>query len=272
MTATAQITPAATVMLVRDAQPSPEVLMLVRNVKSEVFPNLSVFPGGRVDADDRRLAQRLTGVSAETAAAALPDLDPELAMSFFVAAIRETYEESGLVIARRRGESELVSAEVATELEPYRLSVQKHQRPFGELIEKWDLELAGDRLAVHARWVTPEPVKHRFDTLFLTAVAPAGQLAGHDGVEASSAAWLRPEDALRENQEKKRMIIFPTLCNLDTLSGHDSAEGILEASRERQIVKIQPTMKKVDGRNTVNIPEGIGYERTSELFNEGSAP
>ena len=266
------ITPAATVMLVRDAEPSPEVLMLVRNVKSEVMPNLSVFPGGRVDADDRRAAHRLVGVEEQTAVGIFPELDAEAALAFFVAAIRETYEESGLLIARRRGERDLLSAEAASELQPYRLAVQKHEHSFCELIEKWDLELAGDRLAAHGRWVTPEPMKHRFDTLFLTAVAPAGQLAEHDGVELSEATWLRPEDALRENEERKRMIIFPTKCNLDTLSGFSSTEELLAASRSRMIVKIAPTVTKVEGRPAVSIPEGVGYSRTVDFADGGSLP
>ena len=268
----AEITPASTVMLVRDAQPSPEVLMLVRNVKSEVFPNLSVFPGGKVDDDDRRTARRLSGSSEAEAAAAIPDLDPELALAFFVAAIRETYEESGLVLARRRGERDLVDAGLARELAPFRLAVQKHEQPFGELIEKWDLDLAGDRLAVHARWVTPELMKHRFDTLFLTAVAPAGQLAGHDGVESSDASWLRPEDALCEGQERRRHVIFPTKRNLETLCGYGDAEAILASSRARSIQKIQPRVRQIEGKPYLTIPEDAGYEQTREPIDGGNLP
>ena len=102
--------PAATIMLLRRGERSPEVLMLERHAKSEFLPDLYVFPGGRVDAHDRELSDRLAPGGAEAARGALPETAPGLAPALFVAAIRETFEEAGILLARRRGKAELLDA------------------------------------------------------------------------------------------------------------------------------------------------------------------
>ena len=116
--------PAATIMLVREASPSPEVLMIERHAKSEFLPDLYVFPGGRVDPGDHELADRVSGLSAEEAMQRAHSVDAEAALGFFVAGIRETFEEAGVLLARRRGESALVSGALAAELSGHRLEMQ----------------------------------------------------------------------------------------------------------------------------------------------------
>src|SRR5262245_20805635 len=138
--------PAATVMLLRDAPAGPEVLLLERHSKSEFLPDAYVFPGGRVDDEDHALGARVAGVSGAQASEALHTVQAELALGFYVAAIRETFEESGLLLARRRGAADLVDAKTAASLAKHRLDVQSGDHSFGDLVVAEDLVLAADLL------------------------------------------------------------------------------------------------------------------------------
>jgi hypothetical protein len=234
--------PAATVILRQDGPVSPLVLMLERHAKSEVL--------------------RLSGYSIKQGA----DINPEAAQRFLVAAVRETFEESGIMLARRRGEPELLEQEAVIPLLRHRLNIQAGHKPFREIVEAEDLELATDILTLHARWVTPELVPHRFDTWFFAALAPAGQSARPDGVESSSHVWIRPEDALDERKRGERQILFPTACNLETFAGFQSARLALEASRRRPVVTVMPVLKECDGQRKLVIPHDAGYATAEELL------
>jgi 8-oxo-dGTP pyrophosphatase MutT (NUDIX family) len=256
-------------MVLRDAAVSPEVLLIERHSDSEFLPDLYVFPGGRVEDQDHAMVDRLTGLDAETAAALLGEeaaVATDLALGFFVAAIRETFEEAGVVLARRRGARELLDAASAAALAHHRLEVQDGSVSFREIVEKEDLELAVDHLAVHANWITPEMVPRRFDTFFFAALAPPGQVARHDGVEATEHVWLRPEEALEQFRTGERRIIFPTACNLDTLSGFETACDALEASHRRRVVPVLPRPIEVDGERKLVIREDAGYSRVEEFL------
>lgn len=251
--------PAATVILLRDAAAGPETLLIERHAKSEFLPDAYVFPGGRVDEQDRELASRLGGLDAGAAAALLPSVPAPLAPSFFVAAIRETFEEAGILLARSRATRAPLAVEAAAALGTRRLEIQSGRASFLELIEAEDLELCADELAVHAHWITPEAVPRRFDTIFFSAVAPPGQLAAHDGVEASAHTWIRPEQALTDFRAGRRQMIMPTEFNLETLTGFETATEALEASRERPVVPVLPRVEKHAGGRRVTIPRGAGY-------------
>jgi 8-oxo-dGTP pyrophosphatase MutT (NUDIX family) len=254
--------PAATVILLREGEKSPEVLLLERTARSAVLPAMYVFPGGRVEESDRALLDRLGRFRASDARARLTTVAPELALGYFVAAVRETFEEAGLLLARRRGHSDLLDADTASALQQHRLPVQASPARFKELIEAEDLELAVDHLSVHGHWITPERVERRFDTIFFAALAPAGQLAQHDGVESMSHAWLRPEDALDQARRGERQIIFPTACNLDTLCGFADATTALATSRARTVVTVLPRFVERDGQRVLELPENAGYRAT----------
>ena len=251
--------PASTVILLREGEKSPEVLLLERHARSAILPAMYVFPGGRVEDPDRALVDRLGRFTASHARERLTTVPPELALGYFVAAVRETFEEAGLLLARRRGHSELVDGDTAHALQQHRLAVQASPERFRELVEAEDLELAVDHLCVHGHWITPERVERRFDTIFFAALAPAGQVAQHDGVESTSHAWLRPEDALAQARRGERQIIFPTACNLDTLCGFADAPTALAGSRSRTVVTVVPRMVERDGKRMFELPEGSGY-------------
>ena len=251
--------PAATVILLRDSSNGPETLLIERHARSEFLPDMYVFPGGRVEAQDQTLAGRLTGLEPRAAAALLPSIPSQLAPSFFVAAIRETFEEAGILLARSRSTRAPIGAEAVAALGPSRIEIQSGRASFLELIEAQDLELCSDELAVHAHWITPEAAPQRFDTIFFSAVAPPGQRAAHDGVEATAHAWLRPEQALEEFRAGRRQMILPTELNLETLAGFETAAEALEASRERPVVPVLPRVEQHQGGRRVSIPRDAGY-------------
>ncbi|MFQ5699432.1 MAG: NUDIX domain-containing protein [Myxococcota bacterium] len=269
MSATPQ--PAATVILVRDAGSGPEVLLIERHPRSDFLPDFYVFPGGRVEEGDAALTERVHGVSREQAAARIPSVAPEAALSFFVAAIRETFEEAGILLARRRGANDLIDAEATRDLARHRLALQAGDLDFGRFVEAEDLELAADALSVHAHWITPEAVPRRFDTLFFCAVAPPGQLAVHDGVETTSHVWIRPQEALEQAEKGERQIIFPTASNLRTLCGWTRAREAMAASRRRPVVAVLPSVETREGRRMLVIRPDAGYEITCEALPESGA-
>jgi 8-oxo-dGTP pyrophosphatase MutT (NUDIX family) len=255
----------------RDGDVSPETLLLERHSRSEFLPDMYVFPGGRVDPHDHELDEELLGIGAAAARDALTTVDPELARGFFVAAIRETFEEAGILLARPRGSRELVEGERVVRLGEERLQMQAGELTLRDLLEREDLELAADLLAIHAHWITPEGVPRRFDTLFFSALAPADHLAAHDGVESTQHAWLRPEDALEQTRNKERQMIFPTSCNLEVLQGFASAREVFEASRKRPVVPVLPRFEQRAGGRELIIPPEAGYPTSSELL-PGSPP
>jgi 8-oxo-dGTP pyrophosphatase MutT (NUDIX family) len=256
--------PAATVILLRDAATSPEVLLVERHAKSQFLPDTYVFPGGRVEDADAGLADRLEGLAEAEIARIRPGRSASEALAFYVAAIRETFEECGILLARRRGKAEPLDARTAQALSRHRQSVQDGRVPFREIVLASDLALAADLLSAHGHWITPEMVPQRFDTLFFAALAPAGQLAAHDGVEATDHVWIRPEDALAQCRAGKRRMIFPTLCNLETLTGFASADAALAASRRRPLVPVLPRMEERAGERMLVIPDDAGYPTTAE--------
>jgi 8-oxo-dGTP pyrophosphatase MutT (NUDIX family) len=251
--------PAATVILLRDGPLSPQVLMIKRHARSEFLPDMYVFPGGRVDFQDSNLSDRIEGLTQRSAEALLTTVEPEHALAYVVAAIRETFEESGILLARRMGEQALVDAEHTQALSPHRLAIQQGDTPFRELIERENLVLAADCLAAHGHWITPEMAARRFDTFFFAALAPPGQIATHDGVETTNHVWIRPEDALEEAERGERQIIFPTRCTLETLVGFENAEQALGGCRGRPLMPVMPVLVEQDGERVLAIPEEAGY-------------
>jgi 8-oxo-dGTP pyrophosphatase MutT (NUDIX family) len=268
--------PAATVILLRDGPISPVVLMLERHTKSTLLPDMYVFPGGRVEDQDQELTHRLSRFSTGK----FTDIDAEDVKGFLVAAIRETFEESGILLARRRGDAELLGKDAVTPLLPHRTGVQGGHPSFREVVESADLELAADELGLHAHWITPEVAPRRFDTLFFTVGAPSEQLVQHDGIETSSHIWIRPEDALEQRSRGERQIIFPTARNLEILTGFKSAQLALDASRRRPVMTVMPVIEERDGDPRLVIPREAGYPTTEEsisglpqhLFRKSAVP
>jgi 8-oxo-dGTP pyrophosphatase MutT (NUDIX family) len=245
--------PAATVLLLRD-RPQFEVLMIARHERSSFAGGALVFPGGRVDPGDRlpewrNLAKGL-------------DADDHVA-SAQVAAIREAFEEAGVLLARDASD-EFVSAKRILSINDWRRRVDNGELLFIDLIKRASLTLACDALKLFAHWIAPPGLHRRFDTLFFAARFPDGQCVLEDGNEATEALWIAPSDALAARAEGQRKIIFPTACNLGLLGRSASVQGVFDCAATRRIRPITPTLINKSGRPFLQIPDDLGYPVTEE--------
>lgn len=247
---------AATMLLLRDGPEGVEVLMVLRHRRIAFAGGALVYPGGRVDADDMALA-RESGAPAEDAATR-------------IAAIRETFEEGGVLLARPRGESGLVSGERLRGLGPSRLALGRGETGFPALLAREGLEHAPDLLVPFAHWVTPRALPKRFDTHFFVALAPLDQIAAHDGGETVESVWIRPRAALDAAEAGTRKLMFPTRMTLLRLATESSALAVLERARTRPVTRVEPEIMPSDGEGiTLRIPADAGYG--GEVFRLGDS-
>ena len=250
----------ATVLLVRDNDVL-EVLMVARHYEIDFAAGALVFPGGKANDEDE-----------STAWEAYVDGDFDAAQrAARIAAIRETYEESGVVLARpktmRGAEANLVGADIADKLAPFRESVDRREQSFLELIKANDLVLAADALIHFGHWITPAMMPKRFDTHFYLVKAPSGQIASHDGRETTDAVWLNPLKALDMEVAGEATIIFPTRMNLRKLGAAKTCAELGHLFMGQPVVSVLPEIGKTDaGEPCLNIPAEAGYGQTVELL------
>jgi 8-oxo-dGTP pyrophosphatase MutT (NUDIX family) len=245
---------AATVMLLRDADDGMEVFMIVRHHQSDVHAGALVFPGGRVDPGDHELA---------VDAAVFPQQDGVDAAraTLLVAAVRETFEECGVLLARARGETTLVSAARLRDIEAtHRAAMTGGQRTFGAILAAENLVLAPDTMVYFANWITPERRAKRFDTHFFLAAAPSDQVALHDGVEAVDSVWIQPRTALERASAGTYDLKFPTQMNLQKLGRHRSSAPAMDAARASRIVTVVTKQERTgNGKRVLRIPLEADY-------------
>jgi 8-oxo-dGTP pyrophosphatase MutT (NUDIX family) len=250
--------PSATILLVRDrAEGGPlEVFMVVRHHQIDFASGALVFPGGKVNEGDsapeiRAFCDGEQGLD-----------DRQLAIA--VSAIREAFEESGVLLARKNGEDGFISGQDLEPLDQFRAPLDKQELSLSSFLKDNDLRLACDALVPFAHWITPDFMPKRFDTHFYVAGAPADQVALHDGGEAVDSVWLNPEQALLEADEGKWTIIFPTRMNVELLGRSACTSDALEAARTRDIVTVLPKVIKKGEETYLEIPEAAGYSVTHE--------
>ena len=215
---------AATIVVVRDGADGIEVLLSRRAERGDHNSGAWVFPGGIVDAADRLSHACCTGLD-DAAASARLGL-PEGGLDYYVAAVRECFEESGLLFAVDAN-AELVTLdhEAGARLGVWRGPLHRNERSMGELCEHAGLKLAVDRLAYLSHWLTPLGRAKRFDTRFFVAAVPFGQTAAFDGTEMVEQLWLRPGDALARSTELKLMT--PTQKTLEQIGRFDTTDVLL---------------------------------------------
>ncbi len=243
--------PAATVILVRDGDQGVEVFMMERSAHGS-FGGLHVFPGGKVDpADGDARAFALCGGPTPGAANGILNL-PYGGLAYWVAALRECFEEAGLLLACR-DDGTLVEMR-DPELRD-RMARDRDQLNAGEkgtlerLCEREHFRLATDRLAYVAHWITPLGAPARYNTRFFVALAPEDQEALHDGHETVQSQWIRPQDALQRYRDGDMPMISPTLRSLQALCGYEWARLLVEAKLAvdpRSIPTILPEMVNRD--------------------------
>ncbi len=248
--------PAATIVLLRD-EPQFEVLMIERHADTPFAGGAIVFPGGRIEASDGDRAWRDHCDGADEV--------PTEEFGPRVAAIREAFEETGILYARKDGD--FVSDAVAASLNDRRKGIEDNDALFRALIEEQGLRLALDTLHLFARWEPPlrgHDKMRRYHTWFFAAKTPAGQTAREDGNEATDAFWAPPSAILASCDKGKHKAIFPTRRNIELLDVSKSAEAVLDFAATRKIDVIMPQVEERDGEMLLTIPEGLGYPVTEE--------
>jgi 8-oxo-dGTP pyrophosphatase MutT (NUDIX family) len=245
--------PAATILLVRDSSDGLEVFMVERHHKIDFATGALVFPGGKVDPadNDPTLAAHCQGAEGlEDAARAMR-----------IGAIRETFEEAGVLLARPRGESELVSADRLRRIETaHRDALNAGERTMTELVVKEDLVLATDLLVHFAHWITPSFMPKRFDTDFFLVPAPADHLAVHDGGESVDSVWTTPAAAVAAADSGERTVIFPTLMNVKKLGLSATVAEAIQSAECQPVVTVFPRIEDRDGERWMVLPAEAGYE------------
>ncbi|MGI5126405.1 NUDIX hydrolase [Pseudonocardia sp. CA-107938] len=218
--------PAATVILVRDA-PHLEVFLQRRVAGMAFAGGMTVFPGGGV-ADDDRVATGWSGRRPSWFAERLR-CDDELATAFVRAAVRETFEECGVLLA---GPGPAPASE--------REELVARRRTLDEVLAAEGRTLDADELHPWARWITPEVSPRRYDTAFFVAAVPPGQEADARTTEAVEATWWRPEDALAGAERGELALMTPTVTTLEELAEHPDTASVLAAADARPIEPITP--------------------------------
>lgn len=243
----------ATILLLRDDRGPLEVFMVQRHHQIDFATGALVFPGGKTDPADRDPALR-------DHCAGTAGLDAD-ALAVRVAAVRETFEECGVLVARAKGAHTLLAESQVRPLETrYRDDLVAGRVGMREIVDTNGIELATDVLVPFAHWVTPDFMPKRFDTHFYLVPAPTDQVAAHDGQESVDSLWIRPADAIADAHAKRRTIIFPTLSNLMKLGRSATVAEAIERARSEPLVTVLPTVRKTDAGSMLTIPPEAGYE------------
>jgi 8-oxo-dGTP pyrophosphatase MutT (NUDIX family) len=259
----APVRPASTMLLLRDGAEGMEVFMVVRHHQIDFASGALVFPGGSVDADDHAIAQdpALCGASQALDAAA---------RAFRIGAVRETFEECGILLARPKGSNELVSVARADAIAAaHREALNEGERSFSAILATEGIVPALDLLVPFAHWITPVGMPKRFDTHFYLAVAPADQVGAHDGTESVDSIWVRPGAAVEGAKSGKFKLVFATERNLIKLGRHNSAAATLDAARREGVVTVLPEIVRGETTRQLRIPADAGYD--GSVFEMGAA-
>ena len=255
---------AASLLLGRDGPDGPELFLLARSRSSSFASGALVYPGGAVDETDRSpdLRPRAEGSAG---------LDDD-ALAFRIAAIREAFEECGLLLARNAGSAELIGrTRVDAIRRRYARSLAEHSLDMLELVEAEDLVLACDHLVPFAHWITPETQPKRFDTHFFLASAPADQEARHDGHESTASIWLTPDALVAAADDGEWFVMFPTRLNAQKVGRSATVADALAAARSAPVVTVMPRGKKVEGGRRLEIPAAAGYGLTAAFVDPRGA-
>jgi 8-oxo-dGTP pyrophosphatase MutT (NUDIX family) len=269
--AAVELRPAATVMLVRDA-PGPgggedaglQVLMVRRNLRSDFVGGAYVFPGGSVDpADGGAEAEAFCSGRSDAEASALLGV-PAGGLAYWVAVVRETFEEAGLLLAERAAGPALLAGDADEErrFAAEREAVNAGTRRFLDLCRDEGLRLRVGDIHYFAHWITPRGAPRRFDTRFFVAAAPPGQIAAHDAGETIADVWISPHDALAQHRAGEIEIIFPTIRNLQAISRFDTSAALLDAAARASasVPTIEPRVVADGNGMRIVLPGDAGYE------------
>jgi 8-oxo-dGTP pyrophosphatase MutT (NUDIX family) len=266
---------ASTVMLLRLRDDGGikdiEVLMVRRNRKSSFVPGYYVFPGGVAEKSDcdagmRQFIRGLDGVSASRMSADTQNADN--VPGAWVAGIRETFEEVGILLAERRDGSP-VSIQTENDRRrfcDYRKALIENKMRFAQMLAAEDLVLPLDRLHYFSRWITPEPFPLRYDVRFFVAEAPSNQVAIHDDIEITGHVWLRPAEALRRYEQGKLDMVLPQIMTLEEIKHFRTIREVIDFARKRHIPATLTKIKRIGGKDVEVMPDGSVFENRPPVY------
>lgn len=259
---------AATVMLLRDGASGLEVFMLRRNLRSDFVGGAYVFPGGAVDPGDgdAGVAELCNGRDDRSASRAL-DIE-QGGLAFWIAAIRETFEEAGLLLASHdTGEMvHLDHPDQRDRFAEYRAAVDSGRMPLLDVCRREGLQLEVGNVGYFSRWITPYGAVRRYDTRFFVGRAPDGQTPLHDDRETIANIWISPGDALDRHAAGDFDLIFPTVRSLEALQRFDHAQEVVDHAQSiEQVDAVLPRIVEEDGGVRIVLPGDEVYDaETSE--------
>jgi 8-oxo-dGTP pyrophosphatase MutT (NUDIX family) len=241
---------AATVMLLRQRGTGLEVYMLRRQRTMAFAPGAYVFPGGSVDPRDADEQVAWAGPD-DAEWGRIFDAPPSLARALVCAAVRETFEESGVLLAGESADS-VVADTTSNEWEADRQALLDRSMSLAELLARRGLVLRADLLRPWSRWITPVIEPRRFDTRFFAAALPAGQRTRDVGGEASEVAWVQPGDALAAGRRGEIRLFPPTAVTLSELADCGDLDTVLTGPR--QVAPIIPAVQLREGAVWLTVP------------------
>jgi 8-oxo-dGTP pyrophosphatase MutT (NUDIX family) len=233
--------PAATAVLMREGAHAPEVLLLKRHRSSGFVPGAYVFPGGRVDPSD-------TGIEWNAGAPAA---------EYWTAALREIFEETGVLLARSSTGVWPPSAALDSAMEAWREKLMSEETTLAQLLAAQQLEPAREHMVYIAHWITPVAEPRRYDTRFFLAHLPEAREVKVDAREMVDALWLTPAQALERFAHGALPMVFPTVRTLQLLREFQTVDAALASFRDKQIEPILPRL--------VRTPNGIGIVVDEEM-------
>jgi 8-oxo-dGTP pyrophosphatase MutT (NUDIX family) len=257
---------AATVILLRSRELGGfDVFLLKRHAKSSFMGGNYVYPGGRVDRDDgsSEIHSLSKGMTFEESQKILGEtLSPEESFAHWVAAIRELFEEAGVLLAYDQNGNlfQLTNRDQREKFLLYRKLLQESSINICEIAQKEGLLFALDQLHYYAHWITPEAQSQRFDTRFFLTHFPSGQEASHDQKETTAGIWITPKEALEENLKGNVILSPPTLKTLEDLSRYKSVEDIFYSLKGINKQLILPILTTISSGPLLIFPWDPEYE------------
>ena len=255
--------PAATVLVLKDSDNGMEVLIVKRS-KKPPFENLYVFPGGKIDEGDNHKDWELycDGFN-DLIASEILNLK-SCGLSYWIACIRECFEEVGILLATKRsGEKLDLLGKEKFKFDDYRKELINQNISFLTICKEEDLMLSTKKIAPLSHWITPKFETKRFDTRFFIAYLPEKQTVKHDGMEITQSIWINPQEALKKAIEGDMQMILPTTENLKLCADFDNAEDMLKNQKnltKNDIKPILPKFFKDNGSWNILFPGDDGYE------------
>ncbi|MBX6389787.1 MAG: NUDIX domain-containing protein [Frankia sp.] len=270
----APVRDASTVLLLRDAGAGRglEVLLIQRSRALSFAGGLYAYPGGRVDDADGRAGLPWSGPTPDELAPALGG-DPALARALVAAAVRETFEEVGVLLASPAEAQTVPAADLADPgWAADRAALERREHGLAELLRRRGLALRADLLAPWARWITPEVEPRRYDTRFFVAAMPPGQQPGTTSGEAERAIWISPAEALDRHADRSMRMLPPTAYMLADLAPFPDVAAVLAAARTRAITPVMPKLVRANGAAHFLLPHDPEYWDPAFGADEDSPP